>query len=252
MNHIGDTSAASKADLFISDLHLCASRPHITLAFLNFLSSTAKHARALYILGDLFEYWAGDDDISSHKAVINGLSDLANSGVQLYLMHGNRDFLLGPAFFAAAKITLLADPSLVVLHGVHTLISHGDALCSDDVDYQAFRLKVRNEDWQNAFLQQALADRKTQIDAMRARSAQEKSHKSSQIMDINPQSLAQLLQVHDYPARFIHGHTHRPKQHDLVLQGHTIERWVLGDWYEQGSYLSCEPSGCHYRPINKT
>ncbi len=252
MNNTGDTSAANKADLFISDLHLCASRPHITLAFLNFLNSTARHARALYVLGDLFEYWAGDDDMASQQTVIAGLRDLANSGVRLYLLHGNRDFLFGPEFCAAANITLLADPSLVMVHGVRTLISHGDALCSDDVDYQAFRLKVRDKDWQKEFLLQPLADRKSQINAMRARSEQEKSHKPSQIMDINPQSLEQLLQAHDYPARFIHGHTHRPKQHDLILDGHTMKRWVLGDWYEQGSYLCCDASGCHYRPIAKT
>jgi UDP-2,3-diacylglucosamine hydrolase len=249
MNQTGDPYAADQADLFISDLHLCASRPHITQDFLKFLKSTAKQARALYLLGDVFEYWAGDDDLPSHQAVVDGLRDLADAGVAVYLMHGNRDFLIGQAFCVAAKLKLLPDPCVIDLHGVRTLISHGDALCSDDLDYQAFRLKVRDKNWQTAFLQRSLTDRKEQIAAMRAHSEQEKSHKASDIMDINPQTLSELLRAHDYPERVIHGHTHRPMKHDLSLDGHAITRWVLADWYEQGSYLTSDASGCQYCTI---
>jgi UDP-2,3-diacylglucosamine hydrolase len=252
MNQIGDQYAANQADLFISDLHLCASRPHITHVFLNFLNSTARQARALYLLGDVFEYWAGDDDLASHQAAVDGLRDLADSGVAVYLMHGNRDFLIGQGFCAAANLKLLPDPCVIDLHGVRTLISHGDALCSDDIDYQAFRLTVRDKNWQTAFLQRSLSDRKEQIAAMRARSEQEKSHKASDIMDVNPQALNRLLRAHGYPERVIHGHTHRPMRHDLSLDGHAITRWVLADWYEQGSYLTSDASGCHYRRIDQT
>ena len=252
MNQTGDPYAADQADLFISDLHLCASRPYITQAFLKFLKSTAKQARALYLLGDVFEYWAGDDDLASHQAVVDGLRGLADSGVAVYLMHGNRDFLIGHAFCAAANLKLLPDPCVIEVHGVRTLICHGDTLCSDDLDYQAFRLKVRDKNWQTAFLQRSLTDRKEQIAAMRARSEQEKSHKASDIMDINPQTLNQHLRANDYPERVIHGHTHRPMQHNLSLDGHAITRWVLADWYEQGSYLTIDASGCHYRPIKQT
>ncbi len=244
LNKIGDDTGVSKADLFISDLHLCQDRPHITQAFLAFLKSTATQARALYILGDLFEYWAGDDDMASHQPIVEGLRQLADGGVKLYLMHGNRDFLIGHEFCTAAGLTLLADPCLINLHGQTTLISHGDALCSDDVDYQAFRLQVREKKWQNDFLQQPLATRKAQITSMRARSEQEKSHKASAIMDVNPLALKQLLQEQHYPKLFIHGHTHRPQRQELSLDGHAITRWVLGDWYEQGGYLSCDALGC--------
>lgn len=250
MKPIGDNLAANQADLFIADLHLCPSRPHITQVFLKFLNSTARQARALYLLGDVFEYWAGDDDMAYHQAVVDGLRNLADAGVAVYLMHGNRDFLIGEAFCAAAGLSLLPDPHLVELHGIRTLISHGDTLCSDDLDYQAFRLKVRDKNWQADFLNQPLAERKAQIATMRARSEQEKSHKTSQIMDINPQSLNRLLQAYHYPERVIHGHTHRPMQHDVMCDGHAIKRWVLSDWYEQGSYLRCDASGCQYHPID--
>ncbi|MGB2832502.1 MAG: UDP-2,3-diacylglucosamine diphosphatase [Methylotenera sp.] len=236
--------------LFISDLHLCVSRPHITAAFLQFLHTTAANADALYILGDLFEYWAGDDDIEDthHQAIIAAFRSLANSGVNLYFMHGNRDFLVSTDFCKAANITLLQDPTLINLHGKQVLLSHGDALCTDDVAYLAFREQVRNPTWQAEFLNLPLQVRKSQIEAIRARSEQEKSQKSAQIMDVNQKAVADLLTAYDYPPTFIHGHTHRPNRHDIHLNGHHITRWVLSDWYEQGSYLICDADGCKSVP----
>lgn len=238
---------SSDTYLFISDLHLCASRPHITNAFLVFLQSTAIKAKALYILGDLFEYWAGDDDIDDafHQQIITAFRALANTGVQLFLMHGNRDFLISQDFCAAAKITLLNDPTLVVIHGEKALLSHGDDLCTDDVAYQNFRHQVRDKNWQKEFLSQSLEMRKQQIEAIRTHSEQEKSQKSAQIMDVNLDAVNALLQAYHYPQLLIHGHTHRPNQHKIQLDGHNTTRWVLGDWYEQGSYLSCDQYGCH-------
>ena len=233
-----------RPDLFISDLHLCASRPEITQAFLDFLSKTATHANSLYILGDLFEYWAGDDDLEQHQVLIAAFKALAICGVKLYFMHGNRDFLIGARFCNAANIQLLADPSLITLHGKRVLLSHGDALCTDDVDYQHFRYQVRESQWQQDFLMQPLADRKQQIEAIRLRSEQEKSQKLAQIMDVNQDAVAALFSAYNYPELLIHGHTHRPNQHRLQIDGHQVTRWVLGDWYEQGTYLACDQNGC--------
>ncbi len=236
----------SETYLFISDLHLCASRPHITTAFLSFLQNTAIQAHALYILGDLFEYWAGDDDIDDafHQQVIVGFRALADAGVKIYLMHGNRDFLIAQGFCTATKIKLINDPALIDLHGKKTLLSHGDDLCTDDITYQTFRRQVRDKAWQTEFLSLPLPSRKKQIEAIRAHSEQAKSHKSAQIMDVNADAVQALLQTYHYPESLIHGHTHRPNQHQIQLNGHSITRWVLGDWYEQGSYLVCDKQGC--------
>jgi len=159
-------------------------------------------------------------------------------------MHGNRDFLIGARFCNAANIQLLADPSLITLHGKRVLLSHGDALCTDDVDYQHFRYQVRESQWQQDFLMQPLADRKQQIEAIRLRSEQEKSQKLAQIMDVNQDAVAALFSAYNYPELLIHGHTHRPNQHKFQLDDHQVTRWVLGDWYEQGSYLACDQNGC--------
>lgn len=232
--------------LFISDLHLCSSRPAITQQFLTFLQTEAVQAHALYILGDLFEYWAGDDDLDDahHQAIIAGLHRLAATGTNIFFMHGNRDFLLGQVFADAAGIQLLHDPTIIDLHGKRVLLSHGDALCTDDVDYQAFRRQVRTSAWQAAFLATPLAARKTQIKTLRLRSEQEKSYKSESIMDVNADAVNHLIKDYDYPELLIHGHTHRPALHRLKVDGHACQRWVLGDWYEQGSRLRCDATGC--------
>lgn len=231
--------------LFISDLHLCASRPGITAAFIEFLQNTASKVKALYILGDLFEYWAGDDDIDDtfHQQIISGFKNLSATGVKVFLMHGNRDFLIAEGFCQMAGITLLDDPTMIDLHGKKALLSHGDDLCVDDVAYQQFRIQVRDKKWQHEFLNQPLQIRKKQIEAIRARSEQEKTQKSLEIMDVNNEAVIALLRKYQ-PDMLIHGHTHRPNQHSIDLNDRLITRWVLGDWYEQGSYLVCDKQGC--------
>lgn len=231
--------------LLISDLHLCAERPHITTLLLDFLQREAQNAEALYILGDLFEYWAGDDDRDTpfHRMIIEAFRTLSDSGTAIYLMHGNRDFLLGPEFAAAAGITLLGDPIIVHLYGQRALLTHGDLMCTDDLAYQKFRDQVRSPAWQRAFLAQPLELRKTQIEALRMRSEHEKAYKPDAIMDVNPEAINALLRAHDYPPLLIHGHTHRPAKHHLEVDGRPCTRWVLGDWDITGNRLRLDNTG---------
>lgn len=243
MTAIGNESGHS---LFISDLHLCHSRPEITAQFIGFLQDKATQAESLYILGDLFEYWAGDDDLDDvhHQPIISALHALTASGTRTFFMHGNRDFLIADGFARATGIRLLEDPALLTLHGRQVLLSHGDALCTDDTAYQAFRQQVRDPAWQQTFLAQPLTSRKAQIETMRLRSEQEKSGKAEAIMDVNDDAVASLIRAYDYPELLIHGHTHRPAVHRLHVDGHACQRWVLGDWYEQGSCLRVDATGC--------
>jgi UDP-2,3-diacylglucosamine hydrolase len=247
MNNIGNDQLHS---LFISDLHLCASRPAVTDAFLNFLKTEAKQAEELFILGDLFEYWAGDDDLdhSYHQNIILALKALSQN-TAIYFIHGNRDFLVGEAFAEATGASILADPTALNLYGHRVLLSHGDALCTDDVEYQAFKKLVRSQDWQTKFMRQPLTQRKAQIEELRKKSEQEKSYKSSMIMDVNAQAVEKMLQDFNYPEIFIHGHTHRPAVHQLNLASKHCSRIVLGDWYEQGSCLRLDDSGFRNLPI---
>jgi UDP-2,3-diacylglucosamine hydrolase len=237
---------AAPRTLFISDLHLSASRPHTTELLLNFISSTAHGAEALYVLGDLFEYWAGDDDLEAtpHRQVCDALRQLSDSGTPVYFMHGNRDFLISERFAQIAGVTLLPDPFLLELYGQRALLTHGDAMCTEDIDYQAFRHQVRDPGWQSAFLAQPLAERRAQIEALRMHSETEKSYKAADIMDVNLAAVQDLLRRHGYPALLIHGHTHRPAAHKLELDGHYTTRWVLGDWDHSGDYLYCDAGGC--------
>ena len=230
--------------LFISDLHLCASRPRINRLFFDFLERTARNAEQLYILGDFFEYWAGDDDVDDpfNRSIIDALAKLTASGVAVFLMHGNRDFLLGDLFCKASGATLLADPTLIDLSGSRTLLMHGDTLCTDDVEYQKFRKQVRDARWQQQFLAQPLAQRKAIIEDLRRRSETEKQTKSMDIMDVTPASLEAAFREHGYP-RLIHGHTHRPALHQHEVDKQICERWVLTDWYEHGGYLRCDELG---------
>lgn len=231
--------------LFISDLHLSADRPEISSAFSEFLASTAPQAEALYILGDLFEYWAGDDDLDDpfNRQVVSALANLSAGGTALYLMHGNRDFLMGETLADACGAQLLPDPSLTRIHGTPTLLMHGDTLCTDDSDYLAFRAQVRAPGWQAHFLSQPLAQRKAQIEQLRAQSKQAQSRKTAEIMDVNAESVINTFRNYGYP-RLIHGHTHRPARHEHEVDQHRCERWVLPDWYEQGGYLRCDETGC--------
>ena len=231
--------------LLISDLHLSADHPHSIAAFRRFTASLAPRAEALYILGDLFEYWAGDDDRHDpfHAQVIDALHGLAAHGTRIYLMHGNRDLLMGDALAQAAGATLLGDPTLLDLYGAPTLLSHGDKLCTDDIEYQKFRAQVHDAEFQKNFLAQPLAARKSYIEQLRRQSTSAKQNKDSAIMDVNDDAVAALLREHHYP-RLIHGHTHRPKRHEHTVDGHLCERWVLSDWDQQASALRCDAQGC--------
>jgi UDP-2,3-diacylglucosamine hydrolase len=233
--------------LFISDLHLCPTRPAIVGLFQDFLTRQARQADALYILGDLFEYWAGDDSIDDafNAAVCAALKDLADSGTAVSFIAGNRDFLADAGFAEASGARMLAEPTLTDIAGSPTLLMHGDTLCSDDAAYQDFRHEVRSPAWRSRFLALPLAERKAQIEALRRKSEQEKQTKSAAIMDVNANTVSEVLRSHGYP-RLIHGHTHRPAHHTHAVDGHLCDRWVLGDWYENGNYLRCDESGCRY------
>jgi UDP-2,3-diacylglucosamine hydrolase len=224
--------------LFISDLHLDESRPHITRLFLEFLERDASRADALYILGDLFEAWIGDDapgDVGDQVAA--GLARLHGRGVPCFFIHGNRDFLLGDAFARRACMTLLPDPSLVAIGGERVLLMHGDTLCTDDAPYQAFRKQARDPAWQRAFLARPIVEREQFAANARAESRRYTKSVGDAITDVNADAVSTVLRQHAV-RRLIHGHTHRPARHEGTLDGDSVERIVLGDWYEQGSMLS--------------
>ena len=231
--------------LFISDLHLCGARPAVTELFLDFLERRAGTADALYILGDLFEYWIGDEGVDhpDHQAIIIGMAALAAGGTPLYVMHGNRDFLMGERFAAATGCTLLPDPTVVDLYGTPTLLMHGDSLCTDDQEYMLFRRMVRDPRWQQEFLARPLAERIQVAEHYREYSKMSTASKKPEIMDVNPAAVEQALREHKV-LRLIHGHTHRPGEHRLRLDGHEARRIVLGDWYDHGSILRCTPETC--------
>jgi UDP-2,3-diacylglucosamine hydrolase len=230
--------------LFISDLHLCEERPATTRAFFAFLAGPGREARALYILGDLFEYWVGDDDAEApfNERVTAALAALAATGVKVYLLVGNRDFLIGEAFAQRAGLHLLADPTLIELGEQPALLTHGDLLCTDDRAYQEYRAQVRDPAWQRAFLERPLAERKHIVEELRRRSEAAKRDKGTDIMDVNAGAVEALLREWDYPA-LIHGHTHRPGHHVHEADGHACERWVLSDWDADAPYLAWTPSG---------
>ena len=219
---------------FISDLHLCAERPALTAVFERYLAGPTRTASALYILGDLFEYWAGDDDLDDplNTRVARQLATLADAGCRVFFMPGNRDFLLGADFARRAKLEILPEPALIPLGDRQALLCHGDSLCTDDIAYQAFRTQVRNPTWQAQFLAQPLALRKQIIAGVRMKSEEAKSEKAAAIMDVNAASVAALLQEHGFPL-LIHGHTHRPAEHRTNVDSHACERWVLADWRDE-------------------
>jgi UDP-2,3-diacylglucosamine hydrolase len=229
--------------LFISDLHLSPSRPKVTDAFLTFLKTTAKNAETLYILGDFFDAWVGDDDDTKiYKVITAALLDYS-SRHKIYFMHGNRDFLIGNIFAEQTGIILLDDPYTIDLNGTPTLLMHGDSLCTRDKEYMAFRDMVRNPGWQKNFLQKPLAERKTIAEQIRAASQSMNSLKAQDIMDVTPSQVLKLMQEHAAP-RLIHGHTHRPARHDISQQ-EPAERIVLGDWGSNGWYLIADAGELH-------
>ncbi len=229
--------------LFISDLHLDASRPAATAALRSLLAGEARRADALYILGDLFEAWVGDDDPGEPGAsTCAGLRALVAAGVPVFLMRGNRDFLYGPEMAARTGATLLPDPCVVDLYGRPTLLMHGDLLCSDDLAYQAFRAQVRDPAWQAQFLAQPLAARQAFAAQARAASQAHQQGVPENITDVTPATVAETM-IRYGVDRLIHGHTHRPAVHAIDLAGRRATRVVLGDWYEQSSVLRVSPDG---------
>lgn len=220
--------------LLISDLHLQESAPRLTRLFHHFMEHIAPDSDALYVLGDLFEVWLGDDEDSAFAAdIVAAFRRYSASGKPLYFLHGNRDFLLGSGFAQATGGILLAGPTVTELNGTPTLLLHGDELCTDDLDYQAFRAQVRNPLWQQAFLAKPLAERRQIAAGMRQASKAQAREKAGYIMDANDTAVSNILAEHRV-ARIIHGHTHRPAYH---RPGEGQERIVLGDWHERGCYL---------------
>jgi UDP-2,3-diacylglucosamine hydrolase len=231
--------------LFASDLHLATGRPAAVDRFLRFVGEEAAHANALYVLGDLFEYWIGDDELSAPdgdplaKQVAAAFRALTLGGVPLYFMHGNRDFLVGEAFARDCGAQLLADPAVREVGGVATVLMHGDTLCTDDRDYMAWRATARSEAWQRELLAAPLALRRERARALREQSEASKKGKTAEIMDVNAEAVREAFERHRV-SRMIHGHTHRPGRHLLEIGGRACERWVLPDWYERGGYLLVE------------
>lgn len=218
--------------VFVSDVHLSAGHPGTTDAFLRFIDEeVADRTARLYILGDLFEYWAGDEDLDGPVAqsIVARLRALRDRGIATAFMAGNRDFLIGDAFARAAGLTRLSDPWRVRVGSVDLVLSHGDALCVDDADYQNFRAMVRDPAWQRAFLTKPLAARRAAIADVRIRSEEAKREKTAEIMDVNGDAVCALLDAHA-GAILIHGHTHRPAHHAHAVRAGVRERWVLTDW----------------------
>jgi UDP-2,3-diacylglucosamine hydrolase len=235
--------------LFVSDLHLDPSRPRITRLFLDVLKTLGREADAVYLLGDLFEIWLGDDDDNPvGQAVAEGLGACTAAGTPVYLMHGNRDFLIGERFSARCGCRLLEDPARIDLYGSPAVLTHGDGLCTDDIEYQAFRSTVRDPRWQEAFLRKPLTARRTTAQALRMKSRASTRDKPETLTDVNHEAVLQLMKGHGVRL-LIHGHTHRPGVHAFEIEGEPARRIVLGDWYRQGSMLECTPQDCRLRDL---
>ena len=231
------------ATLFIADLHLQTEEPAITAGFLRFLRGEAKSADALYILGDLFEAWIGDDDPNPlHREMAAAIKALVDSGVPCYFIHGNRDFLIGQRYARESGMTLLPEEQVLDLYGRNILIMHGDTLCTDDTGYLAFRAKVHTPWIQKVFLALPLLIRNRIAARMRAGSKAANSSKSMTIMDVNPQAVVKVMEKHRVQW-LIHGHTHRPDVHSLIANGEPAHRVVLGAWHSEGSMVKVTPEG---------
>lgn len=234
---------------FISDLHLAPQATSISRIFLDFLGKRARAAEQLFILGDLFEVWLGDDAIDKtddldgvfNASIVDALRACSAAGTAISLLHGNRDFLLGETFAARCSARLLPDPYVLSLPTGQFVLAHGDALCTDDSDYQTFRQQVRAPAWRNAFLAKPLAERKMIAAALRQQSENSKREKCARapsLMDLNPGATEDFLRDHGY-ATFIHGHTHQPAVHQHIVDGIHVERWAMADWHEDGGECLC-------------
>lgn len=231
---------------FVSDLHLREERPDLTQRFAVFLADTAaSNVEVLFILGDLFEYWIGDDDLGApfNEEVCDLLRSAADMGPRICFIAGNRDFLVGERFAARARMDLLPETTVVMAGGTATLLMHGDTVCTDDLPYQEFRRMVRSPQWQEDFLARPLAERRAEVEKLRKRSAEAMLGKTAAIMDANPDAIRCALLAHDC-TRLIHGHTHRPGHEQIMLDSGCAERWVLSDWdTERGDSLEIGPAG---------
>jgi UDP-2,3-diacylglucosamine hydrolase len=224
-------------------LHLDAAWPEAGEQFVRFLRDTAAAADALYILGDLFEAWVGDDDLDPHReSVLRAMRELTAGGVPVFVMHGNRDFLLGERFAATTGCVLLPDPAVIELYGERVLLTHGDLLCAGDTAYQRLRAQVRRPGWQRRFRKLPLGTRRLLAGAARAGSQQHTQRAEPEIMDVDPAAVRAALAASGV-RWLVHGHTHRPGRHELELDGTARRRMVLGAWYEQGSVLSWPAAG---------
>ncbi|GAA6203207.1 UDP-2,3-diacylglucosamine diphosphatase [Thalassotalea sp. SU-HH00458] len=235
------TPDKSAVTYFIADLHLAQNRPDITACFLSFLKNEAVNAEALYILGDLFEYWIGDDDTSDFiHEIAAALKSLADKNIPIFYIHGNRDFLLGKRYAKMSGMTLLPEVTLIDLYGEPVVIMHGDTLCTRDVDYQAFRRKSRSWWWQAIIKSLPLFVRRKIAENYRSQSAAATAIKSQDIMDVTESEVVTCLEQYQSQV-LIHGHTHRPDTHQLTANSLPAQRIVLGDWYEQGAWLKVTP-----------
>ncbi len=229
--------------LLISDLHLESDRPYISDQFLRFLETEALNADALYILGDLFESWVGDDDPNEHYAWIKqALAKLTRKNVPVNFMHGNRDFMIGHAFAEETGVTIMPDPHVAEIHGTKVLLSHGDAYCTDDLEYQAVRKMTRDPQWQAMMMQKSLAERIAFAAQAREASMARGGTLNEKITDVNPNAVSASLSKSG-ASTLLHGHTHRPAIHELTVDGKPAQRIVLGDWYKQGSVVRWDNDG---------
>jgi len=229
--------------LFVSDLHLEADRPDIGNQFINFLQTDVPEADELYILGDLFEAWVGDDDPNTHYGKIKmAIRKVVDKGIPVYFMHGNRDFMIGHQFANETGVEILPDPYPVTMYGERTLLSHGDALCIDDVQYQRVRKMVRDPAWQKSILEKPLKERLRIAAEARRQSLEQTINMNLSIMDVNQDEVVRVIRKHEVDI-LVHGHTHRPDVHTIDLGRRKAKRIVLGDWYTQGSVLRWDLRG---------
>ena len=240
--------------LFISDLHLSIERPEIINLFLKFMDEVAPSTQSLYILGDFLEYWIGDDMDEQIQGtaiadVFSSIRSLHAKGTDVFLMHGNRDFLIGETLAAKYQFKLINDPAIIDINGSPVLLMHGDTLCTDDHEYQQFRTMVREKNWQSAFLSKPINERVEIAQELREKSKDAVATKKPDIMDVNQETVINTMMQHDV-VTLIHGHTHRPALHDFKHDGKSMKRYVLADWYDSGSYLEITDGIFRVREFN--
>jgi UDP-2,3-diacylglucosamine hydrolase len=246
----GEKSSPTPPTLFLSDLHLSPERPVALAAFHAFAAGPARAAAAVYILGDLFDWWIGDDQIADPfvAPIVASLRGIADAGIPLFVGRGNRDFLLGQRFARATGATLLPDFVVVDLFGTRTLLCHGDELCTDDTEYQAYRARMRDQATQARLLRLPYFVRRAIAWWLQRKSRSEKALKPESIMDVAAGAVVAAFAQHD-ARRMIHGHTHRPARHEHLVDGSVRERFVLADWHDLGHYVAVDDAGVHIRDI---